>query len=175
VKLDHIALAVHDLAAAVDLFVDVLGGEFVMGGDHPIHGFRAVQVRFPPAFKVELLQPVAQDCYLHAFLASRGQGFHHLTGYVDDVAATAAHLEAAGYPTTGTTTDSATWHETFVRPAASFGALHQFAHTTSPWPQPAEGVTAADVLAGRIGVNDNVMWWKSNGAPIAPRQASDGA
>lgn len=170
-KFDHVAIAVEDLPRAVRLFRDVLGFQFVGGGDNPELEVRAVQLRLPPDVKVELITPTTEDSYLRRYLDRRGEGFHHVTLYTDDVAATAAGLAAAGFGTVDTTTERDSWHETFVRPSSASGALVQLAKPAIPWTEPLHGVTAEDVLAGRVQVLANVVTWKDSGEVILPATA----
>lgn len=171
---DHVALAVADLPRAVRLFRDVLGFEFVGGGDNPELGVRAIQLRLPGSVKVELLAPLGPDSYLAAYLDDRGEGMHHVAMYVDDVAATADGLAEAGYGVVDTRTDRDSWHETFLRPSAAFGTLVQLARPAVPWTAPLEGVTAEDVLAGRVQVLANVVTWKDSGEQVLPGSSPAG-
>lgn len=165
---DHVALAVADLPRAVQLFRDVLGFEFVGGGDNPELGVRAIQLRLPGSVKVELLTPLGPDSYLAAYLESRGEGVHHVAMYVDDVEDTAGWLAQDGYGVVDTRTDRESWHETFLRPSSAFGTLVQLAHPAVPWTAPLQGVTAEDVLSGRVQVLANVVTWKDSGEQIVP-------
>lgn len=167
---DHVALVVADLPRAVQLFHDVLGFEFVGGGDNPELRVRAIQLRLPGSVKLELLTPLGSDSYLDDYLDHRGEGMHHVAMYVDDVAAAAERLTAAGYGVVDTRTDRPQWHETFLRPSSAFGTLIQLAHATLPWTEPLEGVAIADVLEGRVQVLANVVTWKDGGQQIVPRR-----
>lgn len=168
-KFDHVALAVADLPRAVTLFRDVLGFEFVGGGDNPHLRVRAVQLRLPGSVKVELLTPLGPDSYLARYLDRQGEGVHHVTMYVDDVDQAAERLSGAGFGVVDTTTDHEPWHETFLRPSSAFGTLVQLARPALPWTQPLEGVAVEDILAGRVQVLANVVTWKDSGEQIVPR------
>lgn len=151
---DHVAIAVPDLGAAVALFHDTLGGRFVTGGDNDLTGIRLVHLALAN-FKIELLQPLRDDSALAHTVRRRGHGFHHLTFMVDDVVRTESLLTESGYATTGTDVGNPNWCETFVRPKESFGALLQFASSVGG-PDDADGAFGlADVLAG------GVMWLDS--------------
>lgn len=168
-RFDHVAIAVRDLPRAVALFADVLGFEFIGGGDNPELEVRAIQLRAGDGgVKVELLTPTTPTSYLAAYLERRGEGFHHVTMYVDDVTAAADDLEAAGFGTVDTTTARDSWHETFIRPSSASGALVQLAKPAVPWTGPLQGVTADDILAGRVQVLANVVTWKATGEVILP-------
>jgi methylmalonyl-CoA/ethylmalonyl-CoA epimerase len=149
-RADHIALAVPDLAAACHLYGDVLGGELIAGGDDAEKQVRTAQYRFPPGIKVELLQPLSPGSYLQRYLDRHGPGFHHLTFFVHDVAATAAALVAAGYEVVDTDLSRPWWQETFVRPRSGFGALLQLATPDPPQGPHRAGITVDDILEGRL-------------------------
>ncbi|MCS7156143.1 MAG: VOC family protein [Blastocatellia bacterium] len=151
---DHIAIAVWSIEEALVLFQDVLGGEFLMGGDDERLGIRTVQLRLPPGVKIELLQPIRDDSFLHRFLRHRGPGVHHLTIIVSDLEAALEQFRALGFETIGTDLSSPTWRETFLRPKSTFGVLLQVVDTTLRWDQPIEGITLEDVLRG------HVQWWE---------------
>jgi methylmalonyl-CoA epimerase len=167
-QFDHVCLAVRDLDRACKLFIDVMGGRFVGGGDNPKLGVRAVQIKMGKV-KVELLQPLEPNGYLDRYIDKHGEGFHHITMYVDDVEAADAALNAAGYGTVDLNTDSDDWRETFVRPSSAFGALIQLSTPKDPWPDEIPGLTLETVLAGNVGVLDNVLFWKDSGERIWPQ------
>jgi methylmalonyl-CoA epimerase len=148
-KVDHVAIAVEDMAATMPLFRDMLGGRFISGGDNDETGIRLLHMMLP-GFKLELLQPLREDSILARSIASRGPGFHHMTFFVDDVPATVKALESGGFQTTGTALMSENWNETFLRPSDSFGALLQFVTTARDWNVPTRDFALEDVLAGRV-------------------------
>ena len=97
-RLDHVAIAVTDIATASRL-PTMLGAEFAGGGDDRAKGFRWVQFRVPGSGKIEVLQPLPDagaDHFLVKFLAERGEGLHHITLKVTDLAAAIVRVEEAG-------------------------------------------------------------------------------
>jgi methylmalonyl-CoA/ethylmalonyl-CoA epimerase len=172
-KLDHVAVAVSSVADACRLFIDALGGVFVGGGDNPRLGVRAVQIAFPPGSKVELLQPVSEDGFLAEFIRRHGEGFHHVTLYVDDVETMDAQISSAGFGTVDLSLERASWQEIFTRPGSTFGALIQLSKPADPWPVPVPGITLDDVLTGKVQVLDNVITWKESGEEIWPGPSGD--
>jgi methylmalonyl-CoA/ethylmalonyl-CoA epimerase len=166
-KVDHVALAVWSMVDACRLFVDVLGAQFIGGGDNPELGVRAVQLRVEPGTKIELLSPLDEQSYLHRYLDRHGEGFHHMTVYVDDVAEAANALVDAGFGVVDTSLESEVWRETFVRPSAAFGALIQVAWARDRWDQPFPGLTLEAVLDGQVQVVKNVVTWKSTGRVLS--------
>ena len=162
---DHIAIATDDLAGAVRLFGDVLGGTFVMGGDDARKGIRTVQIELPNV-KVELLTPLDESSYLHHYLERHGPGFHHMTIFVEDVLAAVADVEAAGYETVDVDVSHPAWREAYIRPRSGFGTLLQLVQTDRRWDAGKAGMTVEDVLAGRIVWADHDVWWRHE-APVA--------
>jgi methylmalonyl-CoA/ethylmalonyl-CoA epimerase len=148
-KVDHVAIVVPDMAEAMPLFHDALGGRFVAGGDNDGTGIRLMHLMLP-GFKLELMAPLRDDSIVSRHLEQRGPGFHHVTFFVDDVLATADALQADGFGTTGTDVSSDNWSETFLRPSETFGALLQFVATAREWNVPTRDYALEDVLAGRV-------------------------
>jgi methylmalonyl-CoA/ethylmalonyl-CoA epimerase len=148
-KVDHVAILVEDMAPAIPLFRDALGGRFIAGGDNDDTGVRLMHLMLP-GFKLELMQPLREGSLVSRSLETRGPGFHHMTFFVDDVLTTVDALEAGGFRTTGTAVDSANWQETFLRPVDTFGALLQFVATPRDWDVPARDYDVEDVLQGRV-------------------------
>jgi len=148
---DHFGIAVPSIADALPLFVDLLGAEFVNGGDDPVLGIRTVQLRLPHGVRFELLQPATPDSYLHGYLDKRGPGFHHVTMMVEDAAAAVRELAAAGYETVDTDLDGDPhWRQTYVRPRSGHGMLVQVVQSDVDWDVPNPEATLEGVLAGEF-------------------------
>jgi methylmalonyl-CoA epimerase len=94
-RLDHIGIAVGDLAAALAFYRDALGLE-VEGSEEV--GSQRVRAHFVPAGgpKLELLEGTADDSPIARYVARRGPGLHHITFQVDDLAAALESLKARG-------------------------------------------------------------------------------
>lgn len=147
---DHIALAVRSLADAARLFRDVFGATFVSGGDDEKLDMRSAQYLLPPGTKIELLQPLTEDCALARYIEKHGEGFHHATMFFDDIEQLIPRLDEAGFEVTDTDLSDPGWRETYLRPSSGFGALFQFADTNLDWANPIPGITEEAVLAGRV-------------------------
>lgn len=161
-RFDHVAIAVRDLPSAARLFLDLLGGELIAGGDDEDLRIRTVQLRFAPGIKVELIVPLDDGSYLQHYLDRHGPGFHHMTCMVDGVEDGARVLAEAGYPTVDTRSGTGFWDETFIRPSSAFGTLIQLGDSPLAWTEPVmpPGATLADVLAGRIVWREARPTWK---------------
>lgn len=149
-KLDHVAIAVDDLARAWELYGGALGGTFVSGGDDTEIGIRVMQVMFSPGAKVELLEPLDGSSYLQGFLDRNGPGFHHMTIVVDDVVAADETLRAEGFETTDLDLHDPNWRETYVRPRSGFGALVQLTDSPLDWGEVQTHITPEQVIAGEV-------------------------
>jgi LAO/AO transport system kinase len=95
-RLNHVAVAVPDLAAARAAFARLPGARASDPKDLPEHGVSVVFVALPNT-KVELVTPLGERSPLRSFLEkSPGGGIHHLSLEVPDVRAAAASLAALG-------------------------------------------------------------------------------
>ena len=95
-RLNHIAIAVPDLAAAAAKYRDLLGAEVGAPQALPEHGVTVVFIDTGNT-KVELLEPLGENSPIAAFLAKNpGGGMHHICFEVSDLAAAAATLTAGG-------------------------------------------------------------------------------
>ena len=95
-RLDHVGIAVTDLAAARDLYERVLGLEVTHEEVIEEQGVHEVLLRAGDAF-VQLVAPLSPDSPVGRFLAGRGEGVHHVGYAVPDVAAAVAELRGQGF------------------------------------------------------------------------------
>ena len=93
--LDHVGIAVKDLAAALAFYRDALGLEIEAPEDVATQRVRAHFVPVGEA-KLELLEATAPDSAIAKYVEKRGPGLHHITLRVDDIAAALAQLAARG-------------------------------------------------------------------------------
>ena len=95
-RLNHVAIAVPDLAAASALYRGTLGAEISEPLDLPEHGVTTVFVTLPNT-KLELLHPLGEGSPIAGFLAKNpAGGVHHLCYEVEDIAAARDRLVAEG-------------------------------------------------------------------------------
>ncbi len=95
-RLNHVAIAVPDLAGAAAQYRDVLGARVSNPVDQPDHGVTVVFVELPKA-KIELLHPLGADSPIAGFLARNPSGgIHHLCYEVEDILAARDRLLACG-------------------------------------------------------------------------------
>jgi methylmalonyl-CoA epimerase len=92
---DHLGIAVKDLAAALPAWEATLGVR--AGPAEPVPTQR-VRVAFLDAANthLELLEPTDPESAVGRFLTQRGEGLHHVAFHVPDVNAALAGVEARG-------------------------------------------------------------------------------
>ena len=95
-RLNHVAIAVPDLAAAASRYRDMLGAEVGPVQAEPAHGVEVVFITLPNT-KIELLTPLGDTSPIAGFLEKHpGGGLHHLCYEVADILAARDHLLALG-------------------------------------------------------------------------------
>ena len=95
-RLNHVAIAVSDLAAASALYRDTLGATVSAPVDLPEHGVTTVFVDLPNT-KIELLAELGAASPIASFLERNpGGGIHHVCYEVEDLEAARARLQEHG-------------------------------------------------------------------------------
>jgi methylmalonyl-CoA/ethylmalonyl-CoA epimerase len=95
-RLNHVAIAVPDLAAATATYRDTLGASVSQPQALPEHGVTVIFVDLGNT-KVELLEPLGQGSPIAAFLEKNPSGgMHHVCYEVDDILVARDRLKAAG-------------------------------------------------------------------------------
>lgn len=132
----HVAVVVQDIDAALPRYRELLG----LAPDTEVQTITAQQVRLcflptgpMPAARIELIEPTGTDSGVARFLASRGEGLHHVCFGTTDLAAELARLEDAGaelidrVPRPGAEGSVA-----FVHPRTLSGVLWELLETGGP-------------------------------------------
>ena len=95
-RLNHVAIAVPDLAAASAIYRHTLGAEVSEPVDQPDHGVTTVFIELPNT-KIELLHPLGDSSPIAKFLERNPSGgMHHVCYEVDDILAARDRLKAEG-------------------------------------------------------------------------------
>ncbi len=95
-RLNHVAIAVPNLAAATAQYRDTLGAQVSEPLPQPDHGVTVVFVNLPNT-KIELLEPLGANSPIAGFLdRNAAGGIHHLCYEVDDIRSARDQLKAAG-------------------------------------------------------------------------------
>jgi methylmalonyl-CoA/ethylmalonyl-CoA epimerase len=95
-RLNHVAIAVKDLAAATAVYKNALGAVVTDPLPQPEHGVTVVFVTLPNT-KIEFLEPLGDGSPIAKFLEKNPDGgIHHLCYEVDDIVAARDQLKAQG-------------------------------------------------------------------------------
>lgn len=95
-RLNHVAIAVPDLAAASAVYRDTLGAIVTRPQVLPEHGVTVVFIDTGNS-KIELLEPLGENSPIAAFLEKNpAGGMHHICYEVDDIIAARDRLKASG-------------------------------------------------------------------------------
>jgi methylmalonyl-CoA/ethylmalonyl-CoA epimerase len=95
-RLNHVAIAVKDVAAASAHYRDRLGADVSAPSPLPEHGVTVAFVVLPNT-KIELLEPLGADSPIAKFLEKNPDGgMHHLCYEVDDILSARDRLVTAG-------------------------------------------------------------------------------
>jgi len=95
-KIEHIGIAVKDLAASNQIFEDILGvapyKQEEVQSEHVLTSFFQVGES-----KIELLQATSPDSAIAKYLEKNKEGIHHIAFDVEDIMAEIDRLKAKGY------------------------------------------------------------------------------
>ena len=95
-RLNHVAIAVPDLAAAAQQYRGTLGATVGPVLDQPAHGVQVVFIELPNT-KIELLAVLGDESPIQGFLDKNPSGgIHHICYEVSDILAARDHLLASG-------------------------------------------------------------------------------
>ncbi|MBI4247595.1 MAG: VOC family protein [Candidatus Rokubacteria bacterium] len=128
IRFDHVAIAVPRIADALPVLVGRFGGVPERGA--PSRGFRWGAWTFAGGGRIELIEPMGADGFLHRFLAQRGPGVHHVTFKVSDLAEACDRARAQGYEIVGYDDSRPAWKEAFLHPKQALGIVVQFAQSS---------------------------------------------
>lgn len=95
-RLNHVAIAVRDIARAADIYRKSLGADVSAAVAQPDHGVTTVFITLPNT-KIELLEPLGADSPIAKFLERNPDGgIHHVCYEVDDILAARDKLKGEG-------------------------------------------------------------------------------
>lgn len=93
-SIDHIGIAVKSLAAAKGIY-EKLGMDLAPEETVAAEQVRVVMVPLGES-RLELLEPTSEDSVIAKFIAKRGEGLHHVSVRVPDLAAAVERLKKEG-------------------------------------------------------------------------------
>ncbi len=123
-EIDHVAIAVVDLEAAIAWYADVFGATVEHREIVESDGVEEALVRVADSY-VQLLTPTREDSPVAKYLQKRGEGLHHVAYRVDDCARALDAVKESGHrvidevPRPGSRGTTVA----FIHPTASFGTL----------------------------------------------------
>jgi methylmalonyl-CoA/ethylmalonyl-CoA epimerase len=123
-EIDHVAIAVSDLEAAIAYYHDTFGAEVAHREMVDSDGVEEALLRVADSY-IQLLTPTRDDSPVARYLRNRGEGLHHVGYRVDDCAAALEAVKAQG----GRVIDEAPRPGSrgttvaFVHPKGAFGTL----------------------------------------------------
>src|SRR3954452_15533636 len=134
--LDHVGIAVKDLAAALAFYRDALGLEIEGSEDVESQKVRAHFAGVGEA-RLELLEATAADSPIAKYVDKRGPGLHHITLRGDDVRAAVEHLKQRQIRMIDETPRPGAEGSTiaFVHPAATHGVLIELKQAAAARPR----------------------------------------
>lgn len=95
-RLNHVAIAVRDIAKASAVYRDTLGADVTDKVPQPDHGVFTVFINLPNT-KIELLEPMSESSPIAKFLDKNPDGgIHHVCYEVEDIVAARDKLKAQG-------------------------------------------------------------------------------
>jgi methylmalonyl-CoA/ethylmalonyl-CoA epimerase len=95
-RLNHVAIAVRDIAKASDVYRKTLGAEVSAAVPQHEHGVSTVFITLPNT-KIELLEPLGAESPIAKFLDRNPDGgIHHICYEVDDIIAARDQLTQQG-------------------------------------------------------------------------------
>lgn len=122
-RIDHVAVVVENLAAALSVYRDALG---LVVSKQETMPEQDVKMAFLPSgdTEIELLEPIHPDSGIGRYLARRGEGLHHICLEVDDLQATLAELKARGTQLIDETPRRGAYGQVaFIHPKGAHGVL----------------------------------------------------
>jgi methylmalonyl-CoA/ethylmalonyl-CoA epimerase len=123
-EIDHVAIAVRDLEAAIDYYRDTYGCEVEHREVVERDGVEEALLRVADSY-VQLLTPTRPDSPVAKYLDSKGEGLHHVGYRVTDCAAALAAVKEQGHRVIDETPRPGSRGTTvaFVHPKTAFGTL----------------------------------------------------
>ena len=121
---DHVGIAVSNTDEVVKRYVDGLGAKIIfLKKKDPIWNFLWTQIEYA-GLKLEFMEPVGEG-FLKSFITKRGEGVHHLTFHVSDIAQVIAGLEKKGFRVVDKMMQE-DYKTAFLSPKSTNGVLIQF-------------------------------------------------
>ncbi|MHB8245321.1 MAG: methylmalonyl-CoA epimerase [Acidimicrobiales bacterium] len=132
-EIDHVAIAVRDLDAAVAWYHKTLGASVAHRERIESDGVEEALLKVADSY-VQLLTPTRDDSPVAKYLERKGEGIHHVGYRVSDCAAALDSMRMAGATTIDVVPRPGSRGTTvaFVHPRSSFGTLIELVQEELP-------------------------------------------
>ena len=123
-EIDHVAIAVRDLEAAIDYYGSTFGATVDHRERIESDGVEEALIKVADSY-IQLLTPIRDDSPVAKYLAKKGEGIHHVGYRVEDCSVALQAVKDAGgqvideQPRPGSRGTTVA----FVHPKAAFGTL----------------------------------------------------
>lgn len=123
-EIDHVAIAVHDLDAAIEFYETALGATVEHRERVERDGVDEAMLNVAESY-IQLITGTREDSPVSKYLQKRGEGLHHVGYRVDDCADALASMVAAGATPIDTEPRSGSRGSTiaFIHPKGALGTL----------------------------------------------------
>ncbi len=122
-KIDHIAIAVHDVEESAKIYQQALGVDSVEFETIETEGVKVAIIHLENG-RIELMQPTNDSSPIKKFLDKKGQGLHHLALETDNIEGEVERMEGCGIQFLGKIRPgSAGTKVTFIHPKSLYGVL----------------------------------------------------
>ena len=130
--IDHVAIAVKDLDAAMDHFITQLGAEHIMSSTRTDTLYTAAYMGWGESC-FTLVRPDDPKCFVQKDIDRRGEGLHHIGIEVDDLDAFEAHFADQGGVVGPKETIEQVRREFVISPKHNHGVLMQVMEFFPPY------------------------------------------
>src|SRR5262247_2123698 len=123
-EIDHVAIAVNDLEAAIGYYRDTFGAEVEHREVVERDGVEEALLKVADSY-IQLLTPTRDDSPVAKYLAAKGEGIHHVGYRVDSCAEALDRVKGVGHRTIDEVPRPGSRGTTvaFVHPKGAFGTL----------------------------------------------------
>ena len=122
-KIDHIAIAVHDVEKAAEVYQQALDVDSIEFETVETEGVKIAIIQRENG-RIELMQPTNDSSPIKKFLDKKGEGLHHMAFDTDDIEGEVERMDGCGIQFLGKIRPgSAGTKVTFIHPKSLHGVL----------------------------------------------------
>jgi methylmalonyl-CoA/ethylmalonyl-CoA epimerase len=123
-EIDHVAIAVNDLEAAIAFYKEAFGAEVIHTEEIHSDGVKEALIKIAQSY-IQLVSPTSDTSPVKSFLEKRGEGLHHVGYRVKDVKDALEKAKSAGIKAIDQNPRPGSRGTTvaFLHPKSAFGTL----------------------------------------------------